>query len=176
MLRGLLLGALLTVGCGKDSGSAGEIVHRVDEAPEPLRLVPLDSDDPAQAALIQWHQALVDGDFAAYAEVDFHAVDATEESRRMWFDALVESRIPQKISVNDGTGKFDEVGGIPSADRKLLAALRLFTVVGCDSPGNGAPEVRRVAAISVREVAGQWRVGGASFGPPNAYTEGPCPL
>lgn len=171
-----LLGALLTVGCGNDPGGIVESPKRLDAVPEPLPLEPLDPSDPAQAAVIQWHRALVERDFAAYAEVDFHAVDATEASRRMWFGALADSGIPRQIAVNDGTGKFDEVSGIPSADRKLLAALRLFTVVGCASPGDGNPEVRRVAAISVREVAGQWRVGGASFRPPNAYTEGPCPL
>lgn len=176
ILGGSLLGALLTVGCGNESGDVVESSERLEAVPEPLHLAPLDPSDPAQVAVIQWHQALVERDFAAYAAVDFHAVDATEASRRMWFDALADSGIPRQIAVNDGTGKFDDVSGIPAADRKLLAALRLFTVVGCASPGDGNPDVRRVADISVREVSGQWRVGGASFGTPNAYTEGPCPL
>jgi hypothetical protein len=173
---GSLLVALLTVGCGNDSGGVVEGLKRLGAVPAPLHLAPLDPSDPAQAAVIQWHRALVERDFAAYAEVDIHPVDATEASRRMWFETLADSGIPRQIAVNDGTGRFDDVSGIPAADRKLLAALRLFTVVGCASPGDGNPEVRRVAEISVREVAGQWRVGGASFGPPNAYSDGTCPL
>lgn len=162
-LQWALLVCLFAGGCQSESA----------ETVVPLALGAPDAADPAQAALIQWHRALVDGDFAAYAEVDFHAVGATEAERRWFFDTIRPS-VPEQILVSDGTGNFDEL--VPAADRALVEKLRVFTLVGCSAQSGNSNESRSVAVVDIREQDGKWKVGGSSFGPPNEYTEGPCPM
>jgi len=160
----VLATALLAIGCGGQTG--------VNEV-RGLDLVRLDPADPAQEALIRWHRALVDDDFAAYAETDFHAVGASEKLRRLVFDTI-RPGMPNEILVNDGTGSFDAL--MPAKDGDTLAGVRLLTLVGCVLVPGSAMEERRTAVVHVRELDGLWKVGGASFGPPNQYTEGLCPM
>jgi hypothetical protein len=181
-LRAILFASLLANGCQDGphtAGAAGANPPRASsatetQAPRGLILTAPNTADPAQEALIRWHRALVEADFDAYSEVDFHAVGESVKARRWFFDAI-RPGVPPVIQVSEGTD---------SVARSLIAAgmppdpigMRTFMIVGCVSRLGGANAVRKNAVVTVRKLDGKWKVGGASFGPTNEYTNGPCPL
>ena len=170
---------LLMVGCDKapDRPIASGIEHLRPEGHgrprQQAKLAPLDANDPAQAAVVQWHRALVDNNFAAYMGVEVQPAGPIDiEMNRLWFDSL-RPGVPAVVFVSDETDAFD--GLLPAEDAARLKGLRSFMLVGCAASRTNEA-FRRIALVSARSIGGHWFVYGGSFGPANEGFAGECPV
>jgi hypothetical protein len=119
---------------------------------------------------VQWHSALVANDFAKYSSVEVQGKDDTVELRRLWFD-LIRQNAPEKLFAREATRDFDDL----SKEDNSLKGFRTFALVGCKSGTVNAP-VRVMSVVSVRQVSGEWKVYGGSFGTPSTPFAGKCPI
>jgi hypothetical protein len=133
----------------------------------------MDPSDPAQAAIIQWHQSLITNDFEKYSQVAVRGPDEGDALTKLVFDRMRQG-IPPTVLSYDGTGDFDKL--VPEADRAILQDLRTFSLVGCLPLAGEGGEVRAQAVVSARKIMGKWKVFGGSFGRPATQFAGGCPI
>lgn len=102
-----------------------------------------DTSNPAVAAFVAWHTALVKGDFAAYRRLTPALPNMNDDLLRQMFDQL-RLTVPKSVKVTapktTGTGiGFDTVGCI--GDRPV------------------------VSVVAVGKQSGNWQVAGSGWGP-----------
>jgi len=107
-------------------------------------LVQPDPSNPAVAAFISWHTALLKGDFATYRRFTPVIPNMSDGALRQMFDQL-RSTAPKSVKVT--TPKTNANGSVE------------FNSVGCmgDRPV--------VSTVSVGKQGGAWMVGGSGWGP-----------
>jgi len=54
--------------------------------------------------------------------------------------------------------------------------MKIYGLVGCMRNSENSGTVRLMSVVNVRNIGGQWKVGGASFGAPSTEYSGPCPM
>jgi hypothetical protein len=168
----ILFTMLLVCACSRDaerSAAAGT----TRSASEILKIKAMDPSDPAQAAILQWHQSLVANDFEKYSQVAVRADIEGDELRRVVFDRMRQG-VPVTVLANDGTADFERL--VPEEDREDLKGLRTFSLVGCLPHPGESGEIRTQAVVSARKIVGEWKVFGGSFGPPATQFAGDCPV
>ena len=103
-----------------------------------------DRSNPAVAAFVAWHTALVKGDFAGYQRLTPAMPNVNDDLLRQLFDQL---RLTAPKTVQVTVPKTNVKGGVE------------FQTVGCI----GARPVVSVVAVGNR--SGTWMVGGSAWGP-----------
>ena len=160
---------------GLISACSGDVTPSATAAAagQSLPLKALDPSDPAQAAIMRWHQALVTDDFDAYSVSAVHGIDEGDALRTVVFDRMRQG-VPPTILSYDGTHDFDKLAS--EADRVIFKGLRTFSLVGCLQVTANVHSVRVMSVVSAREIEGRWRVYGGSFGMPSTPFAGGCPI
>jgi hypothetical protein len=103
-----------------------------------------DTSNPAVAAFVAWHAAMVNGDFATYRDLTPVVPNVTDDLVRQMFDQM---RLTAPKAVKITAPKLNERGSFE------------FSSVGC----NGNRPV--VSVVAVRKMGETWRVGGSAWGP-----------
>src|SRR5262249_52131871 len=133
-------------------------------AVEKVSLRVLDPSDPAQAVIIQWHQSLLANDFQEFFEVEFRTPQVSDRMIRILFDGIRERGVPPVILSSEAPKGVTPEG------------FRTYGLVGCIRNSESSGPVRMMSVVTVRNIGGQWKVGGASFGAPSTEYDGPCPM
>lgn len=107
-------------------------------------LVTPDTSNPAVAAFVAWHAAMVKGDFASYRNLTPVVPNVTNDLLRKMFDQM-RSTVPKTIRITE-----PELNGRGAVE---------FSSVGC----NGNLPV--VSVVFVRKMGETWRVAGSGWGP-----------
>jgi len=126
-----------------------------------------DLSDPTQAAIMQWHQALVANDFPTFVRVDFHTSAVSDDMIKIGFDSMRSGGMPQTVLIAKAPEKISSLGP---------PGLRVYMLVGCMKLPGSAGEVRLASAVWARIANGQWKVGGSSFGIAPPEFAGACPM
>lgn len=126
--------ALLTVLIGSAKAAPSD---------EPTFGVP-DTSNPAVAAFVAWHAALVKGDFAAYRDLTPVVPNVTNDSLKQMFEQM---RLTAPKVVKITAPRLNERGSVE------------FNSVGCNE---NRPVV---SGVAVRKIDQTWRVGGSGWGP-----------
>jgi hypothetical protein len=109
----------------------------------PPTFITPDTSNPAVAAFVAWHAALVKGDFASYRDLTPVVPNITNDLLKQMFDQTRQTT-PKIVKITEP--KLNDRGSVG------------FHSVGC----NGNQPV--VGIIAVRKIDQKWRVGGA-WGP-----------
>jgi hypothetical protein len=161
----LLAVAALAACTHQDEGGGRAETNGRIVAPPPLH--PLSSSEPAQLAILRWHESLVDGRFDQFAQVQVRGTGESDELLRLWFEEIRRG-VPPTIRALDMT-----------RTSKLLGSdeweFKTFVLVGCLTPSSGLP-VRRMSVVNLKQIDGEWRVYGGDFGPPSKPFVGECPI
>lgn len=158
----LLLGSFVLL------GSSVHVFAGPQSAPiEKATMRALDPSDPAHAAIMRWHRALLANDFPAYAQVIFHTSQVNDGMSRVMFDGIRNIVVPRTILISEAAEKIE---------RLVPKGVKVYALVGCMKLPGAPHEVRLMAVVNARIFNGQWKVGGASFGTPSAEFDGACPL
>ena len=128
----------------KRSSRTASIGNRLtSKEPSWKPLVTPDTSNPAVAAFVAWHAAMVTGDFASYRNLMPVVPNATNDLLRKMFDQM-RSTVPKTIKITE-----------PQLNERGVVE---FTSVGC----NGNQPV--VSVVFVRKIGETWRVGGSGWG------------
>ena len=122
--------------------SAGNRQSAKEQSLKPL--VTPDTSNPAVAAFVAWHAAMVNGDFASYRGLMPVMPNVTNNMLRQAFDQM-RLTAPKSIKITEP--ELNERGSVE------------FTSVGC----NGNRPV--VSVVYIRKIDETWRVAGSGWGP-----------
>jgi hypothetical protein len=103
-----------------------------------------DTSNPAVAAFVAWHGAMVKGDFATYRDLTPVVPNVTNDLLKQMFDQMRQTA-PKTVKIT--APKMNERGSVE------------FSSVGC----NGTRPV--VSVVAVMKMGERWRVGGSGWGP-----------
>ena len=103
-----------------------------------------DTSDPAVAAFVAWHAALVKGEFAVYRDLTPVLPNVTNDLLKQMFEQM---RLTAPKAVKITAPKLSQGGSVE------------FHSIGC----NGSRPV--VSVVTVRKIDQTWRVGGSGWGP-----------
>ncbi len=126
----------------KRTASTGNRQPSQEQALKPL--VTPDTSNPAVAAFVAWHAAIIKGDFASYRDLTPVMPNVTNNLLRQMFDQM-RLTAPKSIRITDP--ELNDRGSVE------------FTSVGCD--GNRPV----VSVVYVRKIDETWRVAGSGWGP-----------
>jgi len=107
-------------------------------------LVTPDTSNPAVAAFVAWHAAMINGDFASYRDLTPVMPNVTNNLLRQMFNQM---RLTAPKSIRITEPELNERGSVE------------FTSVGCN--GNRPA----VSIVFVRKIDERWRVAGSGWGP-----------
>jgi hypothetical protein len=133
-------------------------------AVQKVSLRALDPSDPAQAAIIRWHKSLLANDYQEFSDVEFRTPQVSDKMIRILFDGIRKRGVPPTILSSEGPESFAPAG------------VKIYGLVGCMRNSEDSGAFRLMSVVNVRNVGGQSKVGGASFGTPSKEYDGPCPM
>ena len=151
--RPILLTIALT--CTSATGSA--------QSPSGTVWIPLDASKPEHAAVLGWHRALAENDYASYLRYTGGISGLSEQTQRAHFDT-VRSMTPPKLMITANPSHVNPNG------------TKDYTVAGCLRMPGDPDEMRMVAGVTPYQKDGQWRISGSDFGPPWNNTIRACPV